>query len=181
MPPIWTFLYGLLLLILFGWYFFTDSERAKRILGSIVTVLFVALCVDTLYPPEKKIALGLDLKGGTSFLIRLIAEPDEKGEKKQITKTMVDQAIEVIRKRVDKLGTSEPIITPAGTDGILVQIPGLSAEKLESARQQLKHVAKLEFRMVHPNGEQILAGLAAPDPAYNVETLKEERNGKPFE
>ena len=181
MPPIGTFLYGLVLLILFGWYFFTDSDRLKRILGSIVTVLFVALCLEALYPPEKKIALGLDLKGGTSFLIRLIAEPDEKGEQKKITKSMLYQAIEVIRRRVDKLGTSEPIIAPSGDDRILVQIPGLDTAKLEETRNQLKQVAKLEFRMVHPNSEAIIAGSMPPDPAYRIETYKDERNGKPFQ
>ena len=71
---------------------------------------------------------------------------------------MVDQAVEVIRKRVDKMGTSEPIITPSGTDRILVQIPGLSAEKLNETRAQLQQVAKLEFRMVHPNSDAIIPG-----------------------
>jgi preprotein translocase subunit SecD len=66
---------------------------------------------------------------------------------------MVDQAVEVIRKRVDRMGTSEPVITPSGTDRILVQIPGLDTAKLEEARAQLKQVAKLEFKMVHPNSD----------------------------
>ncbi len=192
-PNFLIFLGGLVLLVLFGWYFATDSDRLKRILGSVITVSVVALSLHSVMPPfdkkdaagsittTGKIQLGLDLKGGTSFLIRLVAEPDEKGEKKEITKTMVDQAVEVIRKRVDKMGTSEPIITPQGTDRILVQIPGLSAEKLNDTRNQLKQVAKLEFRMVHPNSDEIVAGLAAPDPAYKIETYKDERNGKPFE
>jgi SecD/SecF fusion protein len=183
MTPVWTFLYGLLLLILFSWYFFTESPQLRRILGTIVTVLFVALCLDAMYPPNKKIALGLDLKGGTSFLIRLISEPDEKGEKKAITSTMVDQAVEVIRKRVDKLGTSEPIITPSGSDRILVQIPGLETGKLDETREQLRKVAKLEFRMVHPNSDAIIAGTSntPPDPSYKIETYKDVRDGKPIE
>ena len=191
-PNFFIFFSGVFLLALFAWYFVTESERIKRILGSTITVFAVALSLYYVYPPFDKldqdgkvvpgrIQLGLDLKGGTSFLIRLVAEADEKGEKKEITKTMVDQAVEVIRKRVDKMGTNEPIITPQGADRILVQIPGLSADRLESARQQLKQVAKLEFRLVHPNTQQILAGLAAPDPAYKVEIHKDERNGKPFE
>ena len=187
------FFAGMLLLALFCWYFATESERIRRILGTVITLCVIALAINAAYPPfdvrdaageiakPGKIQLGLDLKGGTSFLIRLVAEPDEKGQKKEITKTMVDQAVEVIRKRVDSMGTSEPIITPSGTDRILVQIPGLSQEKLNDTRAQLQKVAKLEFRMVHPNGEQILAGNAAPDPAYKVETYKDERNGKPFE
>ena len=192
-PNFLIFSAGMLLLVLFGWYFATESERVRRILGTVITVCVLALALHSAYPPfdvkdaagnvttPGKIQLGLDLKGGTSFLIRLIAEPDEKGETKEITKTMVEQAVEVIRKRVDSMGTSEPIITPSGTDRILVQIPGLSKEKLDDTRAQLQKVAKLEFRMVHPNGEQIIAGNGAPDPAYRMETYKDERDGKPFE
>jgi peroxiredoxin len=157
--------------------FVFDAARKLRYVGRIDDAERESL----LKVSDLRNAIDALLNGGTSFRIQLVAEPDEKGERKEITKTMVDQTVEVIRKRVDKLGTSEPIIAPAGTDGILVQIPGLSAEKLESARWQLRQVARLEFRIVHPNGEQIVAGLAAPDPDYKVETYKDERNGKPFE
>lgn len=168
------FFYGLAVLFLFGWYFFTDSERAKRILGSALTVTLTALCIWLAYPPQEKIQLGLDLKGGTSFLIRLVAEEVEvtgpdgktKTEKRVITPAMTEQAVEVIRKRVDTLGTSEPVIAPQGTDRILVQIPGLAPEKLEDTREQLRKVAKLEFRKVHPQSREIIQGLVPPDPNY---------------
>jgi SecD/SecF fusion protein len=189
MSPIQTFFSGLLLLALFGWYFFTDSDRAKRILGSVLTVLLVALCLLQVNPPAEKLPLGLDLKGGTSFLIRLI-EPemevaDGKGaakvEKREITPTMVDQAVEVIRSRVDKLGTSEPIITPQGRDRILVQIPGLGPAALAETREQLRKVAKLEFKMVHPESAAMVNETMPPDPAYRRQTYKDQRDGKPFE
>jgi SecD/SecF fusion protein len=192
-PHMLIFLAGVLLLALFAWYFASENERIKRILGSVITVFVIALAIHAAYPPfdavdasgkvisPGKIPLGLDLKGGTSFLIRLVAEADEKGEQKEITKTMVDQAVEVIRKRVDKMGTSEPIITPQGKDRILVQIPGLSDEKLAETRQQLQKVAKLEFRLVHPNSAAIIAGQAAPDPAYKMEIHKDEREGQKIE
>ena len=71
---------------------------------------------------------------------------------------MLDQAVEVIRKRVDYFGGGEPVISPVGKDRILVQIPGLSTEKIQEARQQLSRVAKLEFRLVYPdNGEKLQA------------------------
>ncbi len=108
MTPIATFFSGLGLLVLFCWYFFTDSERAKRILGSVLTILLAAFCLNAVNPPfdikdaegkvttPGRIALGLDLRGGTAFLIRLIAEPDEQGKTREISPTMVDQAVEVI-------------------------------------------------------------------------------------
>ena len=68
--------------------------------------LLVAFSIVTIWPPEKKIALGLDIQGGTSFLIRLV------GGDKEVNKAMLDQAVEVIRKRVDYFGGGEPVITP---------------------------------------------------------------------
>jgi SecD/SecF fusion protein len=186
------FLYGLGVLFLFGWYFFTDSERAKRILGTALTVSITALCIWLANPPQEKIQLGLDLKGGTSFLVRLVSEDVEvlgadgktKNEKRVITPAMVEQAVEVIRKRVDKLGTAEPVIAPAGADRILVQIPGLAPEKLEDTREQLRKVAKLEFRKVHPKSNEIIQGLTPPDPNYvrmphvEIEAGKEVSHGE---
>jgi SecD/SecF fusion protein len=175
MTSSFVFVTGLLMAGLFGWYFLTDNDRTKRILGSILSVAIVALAVLAVYPPEQKLPLGLDLKGGTSFLIRLKAESDESGVVRPITPAMLDQAREVIRRRVDSMGTSEPVIAPQGVDRILVQIPGLNTGKLEEAREQLYKPAKLEFKMVHPQSEGILRGSVPPDPAYRMETYKEDR------
>jgi SecD/SecF fusion protein len=153
---------------LFGWYFATDYGVRKRILALVLVIVAVALSVIMIWPPEKKIALGLDIKGGTSFLIKL------QQTDKEITPSMLDQAVEVIRKRVDYFGASEPIISPVGKDRILVQIPGLDAEKIQEARQQLSRVAKLEFKLVYPdNGERLRAidaGTEVIPPEYKIET-----------
>jgi len=162
------FFIELLWLGLFGWYFATDYGARKRILALVLVVVAVAMSVAMIYPPDKKIALGLDIKGGTSFLIRL------QQTDKEITPAMLDQAVEVIRKRVDYFGASEPIISPVGKDRILVQIPGLSTEKIQEARQQLSRVAKLEFKLVYPdNGERLRAidaGTEVIPPEYKIET-----------
>src|SRR5213083_2542497 len=168
MTPALTFFIGLVMLVLFGWYFATDQGLRKRLLALTLTVLLVVFSIVTIWPPEKKIALGLDIQGGTSFLIRL------KGGDKEVNKGMLDQAVEVIRKRVDYFGASEPIISPVGKDRILVQIPGLSTEKIQEARQQLSRVARLEFRMVYPDGGERLkavdAGTDVVPPEYKVES-----------
>jgi SecD/SecF fusion protein len=143
-------------------------------------LLLVIFSVGTIWPPQKKIALGLDIQGGTSFLIRLV--PGDK----QITKGMLDQAVEVIRKRIDVFGVSEPIISPVGADRILVQIPGLDTAKIQEARDQLSRVAKLEFRLVYPdNGERLQkidGGKEVIPPEFRIETYKMQREGeKPVE
>ncbi len=63
----------------------------------------------------------------------------------------VDQSIEVLRRRVDALGTTEPNIQRQGDDRILVEVPGLqNPEKLKAI---LGTTAKLEFRLVAQPGE----------------------------
>ena len=178
MTPGLTFFIGLATLVLFGWYFATDQGLRKRLLAATLVLLLVVSSIVTIWPPQKKIALGLDIQGGTSFLIRL------KGGDKEVTKGMLDQAVEVIRKRVDYFGGGEPIISPVGSDRILVQIPGLDTAKIQEARDQLSRVAKLEFRLVYPdNGErlrEIDEGKQVIPPDFRIETHKLGAEGAPM-
>ena len=181
MTPALTFFVGLGMLVLFGWYFASDQGPRKRLLAMTLTLLLVIFSIWGNWPPEKKIRLGLDIKGGTSFLIRLV-----KGDK-EVTKGMLGQAVEVIRKRVDYFGSGEPIISPVGVDRILIQIPGLDTAKIQEARDQLSRVARLEFRMVYPdNGKRLQDIDASKDvipPDYRIEVYKmtAEGNEKPRE
>ncbi len=147
----------------------------KRLLAATLVMLLVAFSIATIWPPDKKITLGLDIQGGTSFLIRLM------GGDKEVNKGMLDQAVEVIRKRVDQFGVSEPVISPVGNDRILVQIPGLDTAKIQEAREQLSRVAKLEFRLVYPdNGERLRAideGKEVIPPEYRIEVYKMAAEG----
>ncbi|MEY2545010.1 MAG: SecD/SecF fusion protein, partial [Verrucomicrobiota bacterium] len=178
MTPAFTFFIGLGLLVMFGWYFATDFGFRKRLLATVLVTLLIAFSIATIWPPKDKITLGLDIKGGTSFLIRL------KGDK-DVTKGMLEQAVEVIRKRVDYFGGGEPIISPVGNDRILVQIPGLDTAKIQEARDQLSRVAKLEFRLVFPdNGEKLRGideGKDVIPPEYRIEsyTMRSEGNEQP--
>ncbi|MBV8225124.1 MAG: protein translocase subunit SecD [Verrucomicrobia bacterium] len=179
-----TFFFGLFVLVLFAWYFLTGRERTKRWLGTALTVLLCVFCVEAFLPFQQKIHLGLDLQGGTSFLVRLVPPAPEQGAPpRAITPEMQEQAVEVIRKRVDEFGVSEPVITKQGSDHILVQIPGLNATQIQTAREQLQRVAKLEFRLVHPNSDQLVpqieAGTAFPPPGYVILHSIEQRNGHP--
>ena len=107
-----------------------------------------------------KIKLGLDLRGGTSFLVGIdtnkLAQTVDK-------KALIGQAIEVIRKRVDKFGVAEPIIMAEGEDRIIVQMPGSSQAERDAVRDTLTRPAFLEFRIVHPESDRLIEqGLMAP-------------------
>ena len=177
MTPVLTFAFGLLLLVLFGWYFASDIPARKRWLGLILTMLLTAFCVEQIVPPTKKIRLGLDLQGGTSFLIRLVPQT-ETG----ITPALLEQAVEVIRKRIDQYGVSEPVITPQGKDRILVQIAGLDTKQIEEAKSQLQRVAKLEFAIVDEGGpahvKRIQDGEEVMDPSYVLKPYKVSKTSK---
>ena len=59
---------------------------------------------------------------------------------------VVDQSIEIVRRRIDELGTKEPVIQRQGTDRIVVQLPGL--QNPEYVKTLLGKTAKLSFHMV---------------------------------
>jgi SecD/SecF fusion protein len=63
--------------------------------------------------------------------------------------SLVTQSIEVIRRRIDELGTTEPTIQRQGQDRVLVQVPGFD----DSARLKdiISQTARLTFHMVYPN------------------------------
>ncbi len=60
--------------------------------------------------------------------------------------TAVDQSVEVVNRRVNELGTTEPIIQRQGVDRILVQVPGL--DDPQRLKDILGQTAKLTFQMV---------------------------------
>ena len=63
----------------------------------------------------------------------------------------VEQSIEVLRRRVDALGTTEPNIQREGDDRVLVEVPGL--QDTSKLKEILGTTAKLEFRLVANPGE----------------------------
>jgi SecD/SecF fusion protein len=112
-----------------------------------------------------KIKLGLDLQGGTSFLVEMdtnyLANAQDENDTNHVARTVdtsgaLSQAIEVLRKRVDAFGVAEPVIQPAGENRILIQLPGLSESDKESAKTNIQKAAYLEFRMVKDDSAEIV-------------------------
>lgn len=62
--------------------------------------------------------------------------------------SVVAQSIEVVRRRIDELGTTEPTIQRQGTDRILVQVPGF--DDSQRLKELISQTARLTFHMVHP-------------------------------
>jgi SecD/SecF fusion protein len=96
------------------------------------------------------------------------------------TSAAVTQSIEVIGRRVNELGTTEPIIQRQGSDRILVQVPGLQDPK--RLKEILGQTAKLTFQMVDqsvpvqeaidkrpPAGSSVLYSMDDPPVPYLIE------------
>jgi preprotein translocase subunit SecD len=75
----------------------------------------------------------------------------------------IEQSIQIVERRVNELGTVEPIIQRQGTDRILVQVPGL--QDPTRLKEILGKTAKMEFRMVDTSvsPDQAQAGRVPPD------------------
>ena len=99
------------------------------------------------------IKLGLDLQGGTSFLVAMDTNQLSSAEEQE---GALSQAVEVLRKRVDRLGVAEPLIQPAGAHRILIQMPGLSEERKAEAKANIEKAAFLEFRLVHERSAELI-------------------------
>jgi len=84
--------------------------------------------------------LALDLEGGT----QIVLEP-QVAEGTSVTQEQLDQAVAIIRQRVDASGIAEPEITTQGGRNIVVALAG---EPDQATLQRIQASAKMEFRPV---------------------------------
>lgn len=92
---------------------------------------------------------------------RIVVKPSEPAITAKISSS-IDSAIEVVRRRVDALGTTEPSIQRQGEDRILLQVPGFDdPDKLKAV---VKQAAVLSFHLVvrPANTEEAADGLTEP-------------------
>jgi SecD/SecF fusion protein len=105
---------------------------------------------------QTTISSSLISVGGGTPELEFVTRPDGRiavsltaGGIEERMSSIVSQSIEVIRKRIDELGTTEPSIQRQGTDRVLVQVPGFG----DSSRLKdiISRTARLTFHLVHPS------------------------------
>jgi preprotein translocase subunit SecD len=103
---------------------------------------------------------SLEVSDAGGGLIRLTIPPAAITDR---TRQAVEQSITIIEKRVNELGTVEPLIQRQGVDRILVQVPGL--QDPTRLKALLGQTAKMDFRMVDTTvpPDQALQGRVPPD------------------
>ncbi len=100
-----------------------------------------------------KLNLGLDLVGGTEFIIGF--NPDQVPEDRSV-ETVRDQIIEILRNRVDSMGVVEPEIKAMGESSVSLRMPSVSEDRKAEIRQTIKQPAELSFHLVHPENDRLV-------------------------
>jgi preprotein translocase subunit SecD len=110
----------------------------------ILTVILLGLIVTTFIQGASAVRLGLDLRGGTSVTL----QPRASNEANKITSDAIDQAVSIIRQRVNSLGVAESEVTAQGSGTnrqIVISVPGDSGRRVVDLVGQ---TAELRFRQV---------------------------------
>lgn len=119
-----------------------------------ITLILVAVSIYLIYPLGNTLKLGLDLQGGTHVVLKL-----KETAETPINQESLNRVIEVVERRVNELGVTEPIVQTQGKDQVIVQLPGVKDSK--GALDTIGKTAVLEFKKVDPQGnlgETVLTG-----------------------
>lgn len=107
---------------------------------AVLLVLFIAFTALAIVQGDTKLKLGLDLRGGTSVTL---APKVANGGK--VDKAAVEQAVAIIRQRVNSLGVAESEVSSQSNGDIIVSVPGNSSSRVVDL---VGATAQLRFRQV---------------------------------
>ncbi|MFM2301142.1 MAG: protein translocase subunit SecD [Pseudomonadota bacterium] len=135
--------------------------------GSVSFMIADPAQVDAAREQLQTLTSGAQLTGQRDWDLNVIngntlaLTPTQAGIDQAVTQAM-DTATEVVRKRIDALGTREPTIIRQGRDRIVVQVPGLRDPG--ALKNLLGQTAKLEFKLVDDNAlaSDIQQGIVPP-------------------
>jgi preprotein translocase subunit SecD len=144
--------------------------RSLTWLGVIVVVLLGTLTAGVLFSNATWLPkLALDLEGGTQIILAPQVENGQTVQQQQL-----DQAVSIIRQRIDASGVSEAQISTEGSRNIVVSLPGKPDQQ---TLDRVKASARLDFRAVlqtsGPTNEVVGAdgkSTPAPSPAPGLQS-----------
>jgi preprotein translocase subunit SecD len=132
---------------------------------AILGVILVALLALVFIQGATSVKLGLDLRGGTSVTLQPRIASGTSGK---VTSAAIDQAVSIIRQRVNSLGVAESEVTAQGSGvnrQIVISVPGDTGRRVVDLVGQ---TAELRFRQVLVSGAPgatVVTGTAATPPA----------------
>lgn len=120
-----------------------------KIYSGVADVKLLKHWVETAFL-AKKINLGLDLQGGMYLVLQANFEGIQAKLGRELTEKdkneITQQALELLRNRIDKFGVSEPSIRPRGNDAIEIQLPGVKDPA--GVKKAIGTTGSLEYRLV---------------------------------
>jgi preprotein translocase subunit SecD len=141
------------------------DARPGRTLAILALVL-IAMTSLVFIQGATSIRLGLDLRGGTSVTLQPRIAPGDEGK---ITSESIDQAVSIIRQRVNSLGVAESEVSAQGSGTnrqIVISVPGDTGRRVVELVGQ---TAELRFRQVLASGSGIpTTADAAATPVFGV-------------
>jgi SecD/SecF fusion protein len=117
-----------------------------------VVLAFLILAASTYVTLTAKPQLGLDLRGGTQIVLEAKDSPTVKA-----TRETTDKATQVLHRRIDALGVSEPNVTRQGENRIIVELPGV-----QDPREAAKVIGKTAQLTFHEVLDQVAEKPAKP-------------------
>ncbi len=138
----------------------TDRRRNSLVLLLVALLLAVSAIVIATKPTR----LGLDLKGGVSFIYKGIPTAHAKVDPESL-----NRAITIMRKRVDQLGVAQPEIQLYGSSEINVSLPDVT--NVKRAEDQVGKTAQLLFYDWEPN---VIGPSGNPEPTNRAATCGPE-------
>jgi len=133
-----------------------SAGRPGRSLA-IMAIVLAALLAAVFIQGATSVKLGLDLRGGTSVTLQPRLASGESGK---VTASAIDQAVSIIRQRVNSLGVAESEVTSQGSGvnrQIVISVPGDTGRRVVELVGQ---TAELRFRQVLVSGAP---GATKPD------------------
>jgi preprotein translocase subunit SecD len=141
---------------------FGDTSRSN---GRLSFILDSAADIDRARAVLEPLMMGDGLRQEWELSVvdgqRMVLTPTASGQAVALN-TAMEGAVEVVRRRIDLLGTREPTIIRQGDTRIVVQVPGL--QDPQALKEQLGQTAQLEFKLVDQQAlpSNTEAGIANP-------------------
>jgi preprotein translocase subunit SecD len=129
-----------------------NSTRPGRTLV-VLALILLSLVAAVFVSGATSVRLGLDLRGGTSVTLQPRIAPGDDGK---VTAEAIDQAVSIIRQRVNSLGVAESEVAAQGSGTnrqIIISIPGDTGRRVVELVGQLpqEHHQMLQLiRLLHP-------------------------------
>lgn len=160
---------GVTMLILLFWYLATDKDRVKRNVGSVIVLMIALFSLFAIISPaniwnvisgEKSfknahnLSGGIEIVGGTSFLIEVTPNKNDRGDEIPLTLEAMDTAKNILERRLNENGTLDAPVTIQG-NRIEIQIPKIDPSAAKALEKKLTTTAKLTIHKRHEQSDML--------------------------